>query len=771
MTRTNNKAKNAISPLKNNILDSLLIGLTIFTPPLLIVSILRIFNVGWQNAFTFHIAFYFSLLILTALKNRLNTKAKAIYLSFLLLGTAIIGFANFGFVAGGKYFFIPAVILASLFYSRNMGLVVILLAICITSTFAYLYILGQLEYRFDISSYINNPTSWISNGLAIVSIALIFLFVVSKFESAYNQIYKDKSEQEENYRSLFEQAADGILICDAQGKIILVNQSFCSLAGFEPVEISGKNIESFFSNEELLKSPIRYDLVNQGEVVVSKRRVPNKNGELIEIETRSHKLRDGRIQIIIRDISEINKIRSEWTREKELNDRILNIIPGIFFLWDLNTNIPKLIKWNKNHELLIGKDSYALRGIDIHDFFAEKESPKLDDALKNIRVNQEITLEASVKAANNIETPYFLSAKAISMNKKKYLLGVGLDISDRKAFEAELINSEQKFRDIYNSTSDAIFIVDSKYRVLTANQAFLSLLETTEAALVDMNIFEFVVKPEEKELMMERTRELMKNKNSQFEYIVKNTKGRIFPLETRSKVINYLGQKAILTSCNDISERVSLQKEVVESAINAEEKERERIARELHDGLGPLLSTCRIYLHNLKHLREEDEIEAVTNLEELIDEALHGIKEISNNISPHILRNFGIIHATKSFIERLSEKCAVDFEFNFEPSERFDEIKEITAYRILTELINNTIKHAKATKIKIKINKNNSSLTISYSDNGIGFNFEQVLTQSKGLGISNIKSRINSAGGTLIYNSKPANGINVKINLPINYVT
>ena len=767
MAYKNNNIQREIEPVKSKTINTLLVGLTLLTTPLIIISLTRTVYTGWQNAYYFHIGIYLFIIAAAIFRNKLKLRQKAVALTFILMLVAIIGFIYFGYVAGGKLFIIPAIVIGSLFYSKKFSYYTIAITILFISLLAYLYISGRLVYKFDINLYISKANSWISNGLTLITVSLILVIIVNRLENAYLNLAQIKSEQEENYRSLFEQAADGILICTKKGEILLVNHSFCSLTGYTFEEINGKSIKDFFNKEELIKSPIRYDLLEKGEVVVNERKALRKDGEIFEIESRSHLLKDGRIQIFIRDVTEINKLKTEWTREKELNDRILNIIPGIFFLWDLNGNIPRLIKWNKNHETFLGYDSYSLRGADIHKFFFKDEYEIIDKVLLDIEANQEFSIEINLRLKENIKIPYFLSTKAIEMNNKLYLLGVGLDISKRKAFEKELIESEQKFRDIYNNTSDAICIIAYNYKILNANQAFRNLLGLNNVELQDINVFDHVVSPEES-FVKERSQQLLQTQSSSFEYTLRSTDNRIFPADTRSCLINYEGNPAILTTFNDISERKALEQEILNSTTLAEEKERERMAKELHDGLGPLLSTCRIYLYNLKNLKQKEEIDAVENLAQLVDEALSGIKEISNNISPHVLRNFGIVHATKNFIERLSEKCNVSFDYNFDPSKRFDEIKEITAYRLLTELINNTIKHANANNINIKIMKVDNMLNLSYTDNGIGFDYEKMIKANKGLGLSNIESRVNSTGGILKYISKPGKGVNVTINLPLN---
>jgi len=184
----------------------------------------------------------------------------------------------------------------------------------------------------------------------------------------------------------------------------------------------------------------------------------------------------------------------------------------------------------------------------------------------------------------------------------------------------------------------------------------------------------------------------------------------------------------------------------------------------LHDGLGPLLSTCKIYLHNIKGTDfNEKQYRSYQKLSELINESLTGVKEISNNLSPHILRNFGLEHALKSFIEKLTVFSEIKIKTVLKAPHRYNEIIEITLYRVATELLNNTLKHAKAHQVMLELRETDHKLILHYTDDGIGFEYEKFRKINSGLGLFNINSRINSIGGMLIFKSTIGHGVNVTI--------
>jgi signal transduction histidine kinase len=167
-------------------------------------------------------------------------------------------------------------------------------------------------------------------------------------------------------------------------------------------------------------------------------------------------------------------------------------------------------------------------------------------------------------------------------------------------------------------------------------------------------------------------------------------------------------------------------------------------------------------LHNLKKAQfDEREQASFTKLSQLIDESLMGIKEISNNLSPHVLRNFGLVNALNVFIEKVASVSEAKIHYKFDAGQKYNEIVELTLYRVVTELINNTIKHAQAKNIYIELLQKEKKLQLIYADDGKGFDSEHI--DKPGLGILNIKSRIKSIAGKIDFDASVGKGVKVVI--------
>lgn len=216
------------------------------------------------------------------------------------------------------------------------------------------------------------------------------------------------------------------------------------------------------------------------------------------------------------------------------------------------------------------------------------------------------------------------------------------------------------------------------------------------------------------------------------------------------------------------TDRLRSEKRVINAIINTEENERKRFAKDLHDGLGPILSTVKMSISALTdRIKDPSGSEILNNTNHLVNEAINTIKDISNNLSPHVLTNFGLSSAISAFTKKINQTKAIEIEFksNME-GERLDNEKEVVVYRAVCELINNSILHSGASRIEIELNKHEKFITLQFYDNGRGFDTSSLRDEdTKGMGISNIETRVKTVEGVFILESTPGKGTSALIKL------
>jgi signal transduction histidine kinase len=222
-----------------------------------------------------------------------------------------------------------------------------------------------------------------------------------------------------------------------------------------------------------------------------------------------------------------------------------------------------------------------------------------------------------------------------------------------------------------------------------------------------------------------------------------------------------LRQKAQLAE-----EKEKQQQDRFKAVIEAEEHERTRIARELHDGLGQILSTAKLNVASLEgELDDAEDEKLLKNSMDLIDHSLKEVRSISHNLMPTALIEKGLIQALKEQTEKINEARSLQLEFKTEGSfENLSKSVEIALYRIIQEVLNNMIRHSGADKIEFTLFQLDGIIRLKIKDNGKGFDTKEI-SKSKGIGWKNIFSRVSMIDGIIDIDSKPGKGTDVKIEM------
>ena len=224
-------------------------------------------------------------------------------------------------------------------------------------------------------------------------------------------------------------------------------------------------------------------------------------------------------------------------------------------------------------------------------------------------------------------------------------------------------------------------------------------------------------------------------------------------------------------------QEVRLQKTIVEltekksnAALEAEIRERKRIGQELHDSLGHLLSLAGLHVSVLQKregISESKKKELADSLVRIIDEAFDEVRTISHNLAPSLLSESGLKGALKNIADRVNQSNKLQMSFDtFGLNGNLDELIENTLFRTIQEIVNNTIKHAGATKLFIQVTQGNNEISIMAEDNGKGFNYEEIQEHSS-YGLAHMKSRIENLNGSMFIDSTQNRGTIINILVPL----
>jgi PAS domain S-box-containing protein len=472
---------------------------------------------------------------------------------------------------------------------------------------------------------------------------------------------------------------------------------------------------------------------------------------------------------------------------EEILNKIFDHAPVIMMLLDQNSQVIKINRTTS--ETILGKNkvigNYSCKNV----FNCIGESNETigigsSELCKNCVIS--ITLAETLKSGKEVLKKeadvitlqgteiglrtYSISSSLVEKGENSKVLLTFDDITERKRIEEELLLSKEKsvynekrYRLLSNLTFEGIMLHQNR-KILDANRALSKMTGYSYAELIGQDSMSFIFPLEYENYFKEKMTE---EYSLPYETEIIDKNGKQFPVEIESRYFKQNKQRIRVTSIRDITERKQGEKKILKAIMNTEERERARFAQELHDGLGPILSNVRMYFQWLAE--EDDNKQFVFEKGNLsLTNAFSTLHEISNNLSPHILHNFGLVHAVNNFVENIvSKKIRFKLKTNIE-TKRFPGELEITLYRVVNELINNTLKYSGANKISLFIFEENDLVKLNYTDNGKGFDVNRKLKKGKGFGLLNIKNRIKTIQGNFSLKSEPNQGVRVEISVPMN---
>lgn len=209
------------------------------------------------------------------------------------------------------------------------------------------------------------------------------------------------------------------------------------------------------------------------------------------------------------------------------------------------------------------------------------------------------------------------------------------------------------------------------------------------------------------------------------------------------------------------------QQKMLQAALESQEKERSRVATDLHDSVGAMLSTIRITLHPVVKAGNG---QLLDQTKQLLDETIETVRRISRDLLPAGLEKFGLSHAIQELCERINSSGIIAVEFSENGSViEMDKKREVLVYRIIQEMVNNAIRHSKASLLKINLVWTNT-LQLVIQDNGEGFDYAGFKNHASsikpGLGLYSIETRVSLLGASLQYDTVFPKGSQFTIKIP-----
>jgi two-component system NarL family sensor kinase len=225
-------------------------------------------------------------------------------------------------------------------------------------------------------------------------------------------------------------------------------------------------------------------------------------------------------------------------------------------------------------------------------------------------------------------------------------------------------------------------------------------------------------------------------------------------------------KKIVKIAVEKKNQEIHYQKEILQSVIQTQEEERMRIAQDLHDDISSKLNVVSLNTHLLKtpNLSEAEYTEITDNIISLTKKALENSRRIAHDLLPPVFEKFGLHAAIEELVLEFSSAKNLQIEYvNELDFSTLETNKQLHIFRILQELLNNSIRHGEATSISITFVSKNKQKMALYTDNGVGFD-TNISIKKRGIGMQNIESRINYLGGKINVQSEINKGVQIEFN-------
>ena len=361
---------------------------------------------------------------------------------------------------------------------------------------------------------------------------------------------------------------------------------------------------------------------------------------------------------------------------------------------------------------------------------------------------------------------------------QRYVAELEDRIAERKQAEDALRESEERYRELFENARDAIYVHDLEGAYIRVNKAAERLSGYTREEIVGHNFWEFIAPEHIKHVREHFSTKLAQQGETTYECDVIAKDGRRVPVEVSSRAIYENGVLVgVQGMARDITERKWAQDALQmfsRRLIEAQEEERRRIARELHDQIGQVLTAVKMNLYTVQQVCSSFETRSyVKDNIDAVDECLRLVRDLSVDLRPPVLDDLGLATALLWYVDRYTSRTGLSVEVSIElpdENERFSRELETTCFRIAQEALTNVVRHANASQVLVQLSKEGNVLLLRIKDDGTGFDLEGIRhrePRAATLGLCSMQERAHAAGGTIEIDSKLSQGTEIRFGLPL----
>jgi PAS domain S-box-containing protein len=655
---------------------------------------------------------------------------------------------------------------------------------------------------------------------------LPFLATVNLTALVAAAILSERQQSELQLRFVWENSLDGMRLVNEQGTILAVNEAYCNLMERPREEIEGQ-LMSIFSPEsrrdEILGRIKEYFRQRTIEPHLEKRLILAQ-GRKIHVEMSNSFLeQEGHQPLLLNTFRDTTKRRQGELRNAALSAlgerlnrafspldaaRILGEVSDGLFGWDaftLNLFTPdERIQPVYNVDTVEGK-RFEIPATEMYTQYTERDRRIIQKGGELILKKEPIQFSTDSEPFGNKAKP---SASIMYVPIRNATQVVGLlsvqsyqpnafdhedltmlqTLADYCGVALERIRAETALRAsdalkgaIMESALDCIITMDREGRVMEFNSAAQKTFDYSREEAIGRDLAELIIPTEGRQRHREALTHYVSGDSDFFmgrrvEIMAMRKDGTEFPAEMALTPLQIEGGPIFTGYLRDITERKRAEKAMRElpgQILQAQESERMRVARELHDSVNQILSSTKFRLDSVEEkdlVPNESTAEALTKAKSLLDKAMHEVWRISRNLRPSELDDLGLIPAVRSLCSEFMHRTGVNVQLHLPRTVQMSPNIELTLYRIIQEALNNVEKHSEATEVGLTLSDTDAELLMQIQDNGIGFKAPSASASNprkkSGMGLVGIMERVAFVGGFVEFKSIPDKGARIEVRIP-----
>ncbi|MGQ9642260.1 MAG: PAS domain S-box protein [Ignavibacterium sp.] len=603
---------------------------------------------------------------------------------------------------------------------------------------------------------------------------------------------KEKIRADIEYQSnLLSNVNDAIIATDRNLRITYWNEAAEQIYGISRAEAIGKTTREVLHTQYigLTRDEILKKLSLEGKYSTKVIQY-HKSGKKLFIDAKGFAVKDKSENII--GYASINRdITADYEkeiliRESEEKFRALaESTPAAIFIYQgeyfqyLNPAAENLTGYKLNE--IYGMKFYELIHPDHRELVKERGLRRqLGEEIENRYVFKLLRKDGQVRWVD-------FGAEIIVYQGKPAAIGTAYDITDRIKFEESLKESEEKYRLLIENQTDLVVKVDLEGRFLFVSESYCKTFNKSQKELLG-NKFLPLVYPDDRESTIREMEKLYSHPYSCYieqraltangwrwfswvDTMVFDERGNATAIIGVGRDITEkkLAEIALRESQDEVKKSEAMLRSLTQKLQEIREEERSRIAMELHDELGQILTAIKIDLNSLikKPPYKKDIPQKIAPLISLVENTINSVRKISSELRPVIIDRLGLIPAIEWQIDEMKKRLDIKFLTSF-PEEiiGLDKQIEITIFRTFQEMMTNIARHSKATEVFVSITNDEEKFMMIVKDNGVGFSPDKI-SSTNGLGLMGMKERVKSVGGIMEISSVLNLGTEIKIFIPL----